>query len=417
MTRFIAAIAPLPFFLVLLACADGGSAGSASERGAWRAEVDTIGDTIVVHTVSGSIRGISARLVEELRIGRSEGEEHEFFGRIGAIAVTRSGDILVYDTQIPALHRFASDGTYLGKIGRGGSGPGEYRNAAGMAVLEDGRIVLNDFGNGRFNLYDADGRLMDTWLLRPTISEWRPVHVHPDGVFLHDMHFGSDGSRRDVLVRLNVDGEILDTLAVPHTGYRAPGLEARSPDGSIGIDLPFAPLRSWTVTPAGEVVTLLGNRYAVDIRRADGSFLRISRQVPVVPVRADERAAEERRITAFFRQDIPGWRWEGPPIPATKPPVYWVHAGLDGRLWVRVAQPGTALPENERSSRARSHVREPLVFDVYDEHGRFLSPVHAPATFRTRPYPVFAGDTVWGMVTDAVGVEYVARFRVESYEP
>lgn len=403
---------PLPAVLLLapLACADAGVAGA---RGAWRAEVDTVGDTVVVHTVAGSVWGGPARLVEELRIGRREGEEHEMFGRIGALEVTRGGDLLVYDAQVPALRRFGPDGAFRGTIGRGGSGPGEYRNVAGIAVLADGRIVLNDFGNGRFNVHADDGRLLDTWPLRPAIAEWRPLHVHPDGIFLHDLRLGEGGARQEVLVRLGLDGAPRDTLVLPHGGYRPPGLEVRSSDVSMGSDLPFAPLRSWTVTPAGHVVALLGTRYAVDVHRPDGSVLRISRAVPPVPVTDDERAAEEERITAFFRRAVPGWRWDGPPIPDTRPPVSWVHADRQGRLWVRVARPGTPLPAAERADGARSHVREPIVFDVYDGDGRYLGPVHAPDRLRLRPYPVIDGDRVWGVITDEAGVEYVARYRVE----
>lgn len=404
-------VAPISILLAFLGCA-GADAGR-TLAGPWQAAVDTVGDTIVVRTVGGSTWGGSGRLVEEIRIGTRDGADHEMFGRVRALGVTPAGEMLVYDAQVPALRRFGPDGTYLGTIGRAGSGPGEYRNVAGMVVLDDGRIVLNDFGNGRLNVHDADGTLLDSWPLRPAIAELRPLHTHADGVLLHDARIGQGGSREEILVRVSPDGTPGDTLVLPHAGYRSPGVVASSSEGSIGLDLPFTPARAWSVTRAGEVVALLGDRYAIDIHRQDGSVLQISRAVAPVPVTDAERAAEEARVTAFFRRFIDGWRWDGPPIPDTKPPISWVHVGEDGRIWVRIAQPGTAIAAAERDDRARSFVREPLMFDVYESDGRFLGQVHAPDVLRLRPFPVFDGELVWGIITDNEGVDYVARFHVE----
>ena len=49
--------------------------------------VDTIGDTTVVRTMSGSVWGAEATLVPEVSIGKLDGPEEYLFGSIWSIAV------------------------------------------------------------------------------------------------------------------------------------------------------------------------------------------------------------------------------------------------------------------------------------------------------------------------------------------
>jgi hypothetical protein len=384
-----------------------------SLEGPWRAELDTIADTVVVRTVSGSRWG-TARLVEELRIGRIEGDEHEMFGQVGALAVTSSGELLIYDTHAAALRRYGPDGSYYGTISSAGSGPGEYRNVAGIAVLEDGRIIVNDFGNGRFNVYSPDGESLDTWPVRAAIAAMRPLHGNPDGgVFLHDARQREGRRDRDeILVRLDGNGVPRDTMILPSAGHRPPSLEVRSETQAVGLTVPFSPVWAWSVTADGEVLAMAGHRYAVDVHRSDGSVLRIQRVVAPVPVSAEERAAEEDRVRAFFGRFVEHWSWDGPAIPTIKPPIQWLHTGQDGAIWVRVARPGRAIPEAERAPGARTFVHEPLVLDVFEPDGTFLGQVHAPDELRLQPYPVFGRDHVWAVVQDDSGVNFVSRLRI-----
>jgi hypothetical protein len=373
----------------------------------------TQGDTTVVHTISGSEWG-RAELVEELRLGRREGEPHEMFGRIGALAVTASGEILAYDAHANELRRYGADGSFRGTVGGAGSGPGEYRNVAGIGVFEDGRIVVNDFGNGRYNFYTAEGKPVTTWPVGPAIAELRPLYTQRSGgVFLHDSRpREGDDAWTEVLVDLDDTGAQRGVIPIPFTDYRQPALEVRSERASMGTAVPFTPTRGWSVTADGMLVAMLGNRYSIDVHRHDGSMLRITRHVEPVPVSPEERAAEQLRITRRFQRVVDEWRWTGPQIPTTKPPISWLHAADDSTIWVRIAQPGTVIPESDRDPELRTAVREAVVFDVFESTGRFLGQVRAPDSLQLQPHPVFSHDRVWAVVRDQVGVSFVVRYRI-----
>jgi hypothetical protein len=123
-----------------------------------------VGDTTIVRTLAGSVRGDSVSVVEELRIGVLEGpEEYQFAGLLD-LAVDATGGTYVFDSQIPAL-RYDAQGTYVRTLGRGGRGPGEYGNTSlGLAVRRtDGRLVMRDPRNSRINVYEPDGTPSDSW--------------------------------------------------------------------------------------------------------------------------------------------------------------------------------------------------------------------------------------------------------------
>ena len=405
--------AAILLMVVVFGC---GAAPTGSVMGPWQAEFTTVGDTTVVRTLSGSDWEVVVDLVEELRIGQVEGAEYEMFGVIGGLAVAPSGEILVYESQANEVRRYSEDGSYVGLLGGPGAGPGEYQNVAGIGIWDDGQIVLSDFGNRRFNVYEPDASFATSWPIRPAIAEARPLHTTVEhGLFLHDLHLLGDGaSWSEVLVRLDKNGVPIDTLVVPFADYRPPAIEVKTERSSVGMALPFSPIPAWSITSAGNLVAMHGNRYAIDILRTDGSILRIERTVAFVPVTASERAAEEVRITAFFRRFVDGWTWDGPAMPVNKPPVKWVHTGSDGTIWVQVAQVGSPVAQAGSGSKGANVVREPVVFDVFESDGRFLGEVRAPEGFQTQPYPIFQRDAIVAVVEDENEVSFVARFRIGS---
>ena len=76
---------------LLLVLAGCGSDASSSSARQWIAVVDTVADTIKVHTVSGQVWPSDGELVSDVSIGVLDGAPEYQFGRVLALAVDDPG--------------------------------------------------------------------------------------------------------------------------------------------------------------------------------------------------------------------------------------------------------------------------------------------------------------------------------------
>ncbi len=403
--------------LTLAAC--GGS--DAPRPAEWQAAYDTIGDTLVVRTVSGSVWGDTADLVPDVTIGTFEGADEYMFGRVRSLAVASDGSIYVYDSHAKELRKYAPDGTYVATFGREGGGPGEYREPdGGLAVLPDGRVLLRDPGNARISVFSPDGEYIEGWRILGGIHTSRPLYVDAASNCYTILFLNPEadfGEWRLGLLRLGPDGVAADTLPAPVWDYEPSELVATTSDGE-GIsmnEVPFTPVVSWVFSPLGYMVGGLPTRYAFDLFVAPHRVLRIEREnwtpARVLPA---EREEQERIITADLRQVDPSWRWNADPIPDTKPPYTRIYVGARGRIWVHLQQEAIQIESDAVEETRPGEVPpqtwiEPVAFDVFEPDGRYLGMVRGPEGFSTTPQPVMRGDTVWAVVRGELDVPYIVR--------
>jgi len=411
---------------VVAACA-GGSGSTASHD--WRASYDTIGDTLVVRTESGSVWGDTATLVADLTIGQLEGPDEYMFGRVRSLAVASDGSIYAYDAHMKELRKYAADGTYVATFGRQGGGPGEYEDPdGGLAVLPDGRVVLRDPANARFSVFSAEGDYLDSWRIRGQLYTSRSLYKDSAGCVYPLILLSTEGGVQDWrtgLVRYGPDGLPGDTLETPTYDYEPSEIVASSGDDDnrhiIADQIPFTPTVSWALSPPGYFVGGLSTRYAIELYVAPDSGVRIERgDWQPVPVKPEERDEQERIITANFRQLDPSWRWNGDPIPDTKPPYQRLFVAEDGRIWVWLHQEARKTGSGDESAEQDEPGRIPeqtwfesVAFDVFEPDGRYLGMVRAPDGLAVYPTPVARGDTLWAVVEDELDVPYIVRFHVE----
>ena len=408
MRRSLRAILALAILLPPAACA--GDTRSTPE-----VQRDTVGDTVIVRTLAGSVWESDARLEPEMRIGAFEGADEYILGRVSGLAVGPDGAIYLYDRQVPALRKYGPDGEFLAKVGREGGGPGEYQNSdGGLAVLPDGRVLLRDPGNARITVYSPDGETLDTWPLRGGYFTSRPLYVDTAGrIYTQIWGRDADGERYSALQPFDPDGTAHDSLPAPEWDFDPESISFSGENISMVNPVPFTPRARWTFSPMGYYVGGLSTEYAVDVFRPDGSVLRIRRVTDPVPVEAAEKKAVRERAATAFRRMAPDWQWNGPPIPDRKPPFQDIAVGRDGRIWVRLHQPGyLAEAADPDDPQATDRWEEPVVWDLFEDDGTYLGQVRAPDGFRPHPEPVFGAQHVWAITTDELDVQYLTRFRI-----
>ena len=413
---------PLLWALATAGCSSG---GRSSEAGAWQATRDTVGDTLVVRTVSGSVWRDTADLVPEVSIGMLSGPEEYIFGEVVSLAMDPNGTIYVLDRQVPALRVYDSDGRYRTTSGGEGEGPGEYKRPdGGMNVLSDGRIVLRDPGNARIQVFSPSGESAGTWRIRGGFFTSRRMIVDPKDRAHAMILLDPEASVSDWetgLVQINPDGSMGDTLITPDTPWEEPTIEATREDDegntSMSVNtVPFTATENAVLSPMGYFIHAISTDYRLTLLKQEGPPLQIQKVYEPVPVTPGERAEEEAGAVRNMRYTDPNWRWNGEPIPETKPPFSRFYGGEDGTVWVRVHQPARKVEDPyfdpTDPEAVKDEWKEPVVFDVFQEDGTYLGPVRAPDGFRGYPEPIFTRAWVLATLRDELDVQTVVKFRV-----
>jgi DNA-binding beta-propeller fold protein YncE len=111
-----------------------------------------------------------------MRLGRAgvAGDGPDTFNEPCDVITAPNGDIFVADghsgqgaTPPPGstgrIMKFTKDGKFVRQWGRIGTGPGEFRTPHALAFDAKGRLFVADRGNHRIQIFDQDGKLLDTY--------------------------------------------------------------------------------------------------------------------------------------------------------------------------------------------------------------------------------------------------------------
>ena len=82
-----------------------------------------------------------------------QGTEDGMFTRPNGVAVDEEGNIIVADSRNDRIQVFSSSGTFLTKFGVKGTAPGEFDRPSGICISPEGIIIVVDFGNNRVQMF------------------------------------------------------------------------------------------------------------------------------------------------------------------------------------------------------------------------------------------------------------------------
>jgi hypothetical protein len=352
---------------------------------------DTIGDTIVVRTVSGSVWGDSVRLVEELRLGKADGPPEYIFGQMGPMALAGDGTVYLTDWWKGWLRAYDSTGKFVREIGRNGKGPGEFQQVEGIVVQRNGNLVVNDGKNGRLVVFSSTGTPLATWPGKGAYAGYwfRRTALQMDSagaIYVYKIVTEDDGGDTYGYVRVDSAGKILDSL--------------RHPSWPIVNQL-YAPRVYTAIHPAGYLVSGISSTYAIYLFPQGKSAIRIERaSAGSVDFTSEEKIelADDNRASRTS-------------IAANKPPFQNIAVSTDGRILVHVPIPSTKRPGSKTKADPRPLWREPYeAWDAFEADGTYLGQLSLPPDARLE---MMQGGKVWGTVLDKDGAMYVVRWRIE----
>lgn len=85
------------------------------------------------------------------------------FQQADGIAVDENGLIYVSDYQLHRIQVFKADGSFVRKWGTQGSGVNQFENPRGLDIGPDGNLYVCDWGNHRICVYQPDGTFVRSW--------------------------------------------------------------------------------------------------------------------------------------------------------------------------------------------------------------------------------------------------------------
>ena len=412
------------FVLLATAAIVGCSTATGERAGGARLTTlfDSTGSDSVIATTAGFVDAASVRpVVEELRIAGTR-EDTSLFADAFEFDVGQDGRMYVFDQPARSILIFDSAGALVRRVGRSGSGPGEFLANNGMTVLADGRLAQWDSRNARVNFLSADGDYLESWSVPGGFSPNNALRTDRTGALyvMRPVTRPAAGAviGRLGLIRLVGSGQLADSLEPPNLPFeRIAYVASRGKNFAQGFS-EWTPTHSarflWAWHEDGYFVSVSTGTYAIESSRPERP-LRIVRDAPTIPVPDDERTNNQERITASLQRVDPAWTWPGPPIPTTKPPVAGLFVGRDGSIWVRVAVPSVEIPELEREQ-ARPDQPPPLRFrdaaleyEVFTGDGRFLHRIRLPWRAQVMEAD---GERVWYLDRDADGLPAVVRARI-----
>jgi len=339
---------------------------------AWKGSIETADGVKVVRNPKAPMYPQGAlELQEELTIGMAEGAEEYTFARLRGIAVDDQGAIFALDQRKPRIDVFSSVGNHVRSIGRQGQGPGEFQIPFFIALTPAEEMLVGDMG--RLSFFERSGGF-----LRSQENTVQPL------AFIKYLENGDAVGTRMVMDEQNPRYEVV--LCRPDLKPKIALASSPMPDRSGKFAL-FTSVIRWDISHGQEIVCGAGQEaYRLSIFDAGGRLIQtIHKDYDPVPVTNLDIDRQMKQHGIQSRDEVT--------IPRFLPPISWVYADEDGRIfvstWQRDPNSGIAL------------------FNIFDPEGRYLCNYLIPG----EPL-VFKDGKLYTIVQDEEGIQYIKRYRM-----
>jgi hypothetical protein len=354
-------------------------------------------------------------------LGKPNAEYKEPFTQISAVRELSDGRVLVADARDKTVQFIDFKSGTATKVGRDGSGPGEYGNPQRIVALPLDTSAIYDPMNQRYVIAGPEGMTGKEFRLEEAIegrgargggrgsqpkgsdSRGRIFYEGPPFTFTPDGMIATADSAP--VLRFDRQMKRSDTVAYVHLAKDNARISGNQNRVEMIVGLKAFPTRDdWAPMPDGSVAIVRVRDYHVDWYAASGKRTSGPRVVvDAIPVtEADKEEVRVARRMPGVTLGPGGAAGGRPPVipdpefPAFKPPFVLggVFARPNGQLWVlRSRKAGDKIP----------------VYDVFDATGSMTARMAFPEKTRLVG---FGNGTVYVVRNDEDDLQYLQRYTL-----
>lgn len=404
--------------LLLTACGDTSSAGDGFTV------LDSAGVRVATSAAPFWTEATRWRVAEapDLELGRGQpGDSAVLFAAVEGVHVLSSGTLAVYDPWAPGIFFFDPAGQFVGRVGRTGSGPGEFpaRSTYGPESFSCGADTVYARVLRQFAAFMPPDRHVRTFTPAELFRIRGCVGERYLGTTSANAWPTTPGLHVDSVVLAWYDGlghllSVIDSLPSSENVYSAGGHEGLGYSPRLfGRRLGVAVGQDVVATSFGSAITL--------VRGAPGEVRRT-----LIRVAGEGRTVGEEDVRRFRDFVMNPWRGNADELRRMETRLdeaegreYPLFAELrfdpDGNLWARLYDHLDAVAFFDYS-RLSPSMQAPEFgkerhWMVFREDGRYLGQVAMPADFTVRH---IGAAHVLGVWKDAYDVPHVRRYRIEK---
>lgn len=356
-------------------------------------------------------------------LGRPVAEFEEPFSRVSGLRELADGRVIVSDQREKLVQVIDMQRQTARRVGREGTGPGEYAMPLGLLAMPNDQTLLVDLVNRRFLMIKPDGTPAGT------ISPPSPAPQGTPGggrvmmgglvnaraadsrgrLYFQDLGFQMGGTSPDSVpvVRWMPEQSTTDTagwVKGPATSVSTSPAQGGGMQITRGSTMAWAPLDQWGVAADGRVAKVTPSPYQVTWYDGNGRATS-GPAVPYTPIRVTEAHKQAYReqqqanpptvVMMGGGGAMPAPQMPEPTFPETLPPFTGMNAVLvspEGEVWVL------------RTRAANDHIP---VYDLFDGSGRLVKKVSLARNSRVAG---FGRGSVYVVRTDEDDLEYLQKF-------
>jgi hypothetical protein len=355
-------------------------------------------------------------------------EYAEPFSQIVGLRELSDGRVVIADARDKILQIIDFKGGAPKKIGREGSGPGEWLTLSRLLAYPGDTTLMPDQQNNRMLVIAPDGTPVRT-MTPPAAPSAAGTSIQISGsgflsarfadargrLYYQETAFGFSGNAppgvadSSPVVRHDLKTHTTDTITYVKRAPAGKPTVIQSGGGTISttVALPFAPLEVWGALPDGRVVVARPTDYHVEFAAARGPRTAGARvQYTPVPVTAAEKKAyiDRQKAAAAGRRAVVNGVAITPPAPPE--PTEWpptLPPFEAGALFTTPAGETWVL-------RARGAADLVPTFDVFNGEGRNIARVVLP---KGTTLAGFGAKSVYLFRTDDDGLQYLQRYSMQ----